>query len=345
MQNAHIAASNLTNASLTFTNISFTNIIGGTNLKGVSLATANLTEAKLFHANLSEALDVPSFILSPSAPAQSENLNLLKTLQTTSKDLTHMSEGDEPYQIFLWDIATKGEFSFERLLVSMGVLTPVNPEDFFNNISFQNLNDIQQLAEAYNNLLSNIQSHINNIEIYQLTTESLENSCSIMLYIILARVKSGDWLGISTIVDLGEQGSTSPQFYIQDNSIDKPENIELVQILNNITPEINKLLPDSEATEGLVWEIGKNRELLFQNLLISTQHLTIDEYQEDFFQQYRYDEDEEEYIQRQAVVDLVEENLTNLRLYRLGATNLDFYLMGEAENGDWIGIRTEVTWT
>ncbi|MGB6295222.1 MAG: nuclease A inhibitor family protein [Rivularia sp. (in: cyanobacteria)] len=38
-------------------------------------------------------------------------------------------------------------------------------------------------------------------------------------------------------------------------------------------------------------------------------------------------------------------SLKNLRLYRLGASRLEFYLMGEAENGDWIGIRTEVTWT
>ncbi|BAY82420.1 pentapeptide repeat protein [Calothrix parasitica NIES-267] len=345
LQNARIAANNLTNASLIDANLSFANLIGGTRLKGVSLATVNLTGTKLFHADLSEALDIPSFILSPSAPAQSENINLLKTLQTTSKDLTHMSEGDEPYQIFLWDIATKGEFTFERLLLSMGVLTPVNTEDFFTNISYQNLNDTKELAEAYNHLLSNIQSHINDIELYELTTESLQNSCSIMLYIILARIKSGDWLGISTIVDFGEQGNSSPIFCIQDNATEKSENIELVRKLNDITTEINALLPDSEATDSLVWEIGENREFVFHNLLMSTKHLTIDEYREDFFQQYRYDEHEEEYIQRQAVADLVKGNLINLRLYRLGATNLDFYLMGEAENGDWIGIRTEVTWT
>ena len=344
LQEVDLSVANMTNTDMINANLSFANL-NKANLKGVSLATVNLTGAKLFHADLSQALDVPNFILSLSAPAQSENLNLLKTLQTTSKDLTHRSEADEPYQIFLWDIPTKGEFTFERLLLSMGVLKPVNTEDFFRNISNPNLNDTEQLAKAYNHLLLNIQSYINNVELYELRTESLTDSSSVMLYVMLARIKTGDWLGISTIVDLGEQGSSSPTFCIHDNATEKPQNAELVQILNNITTEINTLLPRSEATEGLVWEIGENREFVFQNLLMSTEHLTIDEYEEYFFQQDYEHEEDDEYIQRQRLANLVEENLKNLRLYRLGASRLDFYLMGEAENGDWIGIRTEVTWT
>lgn len=341
LKNAHLNAANMTNANLDAANLSFTNL-KRTNFKNVNLSTVNLNGAKLSHADVSEALGIPDSKLSFSSPLPQANSALINELRETAAGLFHNSEGGHPYEIFLWDVATKGKFSFESLLLSIGNLKAIDINDFFINISNTNLNDTEKLARAYNYLLTQIQSHINNVELYELRTESLENSSSVMLYILLANTKSGDWLGISTIANFGQQGKSSSFFRVKDNAINKSQNIELVQILNNITSEINYLLPRSEATEGLVWEMGENREFVFQNLLISTKHLTIDEYREDFFQQ---ECDDDVFGPRQSLADVVETNLTNLSLYRLGASRIDFYLMGEAENKDWIGIRTEVTWT
>ena len=47
----------------------------------------------------------------------------------------------------------------------------------------------------------------------------------------------------------------------------------------------------------------------------------------------------------QAVVQLLQDNLTDLRVLRVGRINMDVYVLGRASSGNWLGLRTRVVET
>jgi hypothetical protein len=47
----------------------------------------------------------------------------------------------------------------------------------------------------------------------------------------------------------------------------------------------------------------------------------------------------------QTLVQLVRDNLTDLRVFRIGRINMDVYVVGRAPSGNWLGLRTQIVET
>lgn len=47
----------------------------------------------------------------------------------------------------------------------------------------------------------------------------------------------------------------------------------------------------------------------------------------------------------QALVKLLEENLDDLKVYRIGEINIPVYIIGRVESGNWLGLSTRVVET
>ena len=47
----------------------------------------------------------------------------------------------------------------------------------------------------------------------------------------------------------------------------------------------------------------------------------------------------------QTLVQLLRDNLTDLRVFRLGRINMDVYVVGRAPSGNWLGLRTQIVET
>ena len=49
--------------------------------------------------------------------------------------------------------------------------------------------------------------------------------------------------------------------------------------------------------------------------------------------------------QYQALVKLLKERLTDLKVYRVGSVNLTVFIVGKDQAGDWVGLSTQVVET
>ena len=59
-----------------------------------------------------------------------------------------------------------------------------------------------------------------------------------------------------------------------------------------------------------------------------------------------HDEEEQETVQRfQNLVSVLKQNLSQLQVYRIGSTNIDAYIVGVAQSGDWAGLSTKLVET
>jgi hypothetical protein len=47
----------------------------------------------------------------------------------------------------------------------------------------------------------------------------------------------------------------------------------------------------------------------------------------------------------QSLVRLLEENLKDVRVYRVGAINIGVYVVGRSDEGNWLGVSTRVVET
>ena len=47
----------------------------------------------------------------------------------------------------------------------------------------------------------------------------------------------------------------------------------------------------------------------------------------------------------QALVKLLKERLTNLKVYRVGSVNITVFILGKDQGGDWVGLATQVVET
>ncbi len=59
-----------------------------------------------------------------------------------------------------------------------------------------------------------------------------------------------------------------------------------------------------------------------------------------------HDEEERETVKRfQNLVSTLKQNLSQLQVYRVGSTNIDAYIVGVAQSGDWAGLSTKLVET
>jgi hypothetical protein len=59
-----------------------------------------------------------------------------------------------------------------------------------------------------------------------------------------------------------------------------------------------------------------------------------------------HDQEERETVQRfQNLVSVLKQNLSQLQVYRVGNTNIDAYIVGVADGGEWAGLSTKLVET
>ena len=59
-----------------------------------------------------------------------------------------------------------------------------------------------------------------------------------------------------------------------------------------------------------------------------------------------HDEEERETVQRfQNLVSVLKQNLSQLQVYRVGNTNIDAYIVGVTDGGEWAGLSTKLVET
>jgi uncharacterized protein YjbI with pentapeptide repeats len=372
LQNIDLSSANLNNANLILANLSGANL-SGANLSGAKLAQANFTNANLtdvnlinarigrtnfssanfqgvqfdgacfFNANLVDTINLHPSILSTSLiPLNHPDTHLLNEICNVTEELTCGSEKDDPYAVFIWNVTSKGEFTLEKLLRTMAYLIPTSIDNL-QRVS----PDTDKLTKAYQILLSAIEGELRDVELWQLETESIGDVSYIRPCIIIGRTFNGDWLGVTTQVmsALQIEIKTDEKFYVNDRATVKLDNQKLISILDRVLPEANKLLPDSEATERIIWSLTESRNDMLQNLLLLTKHFGVKDIRGGEYLFQRTDVEDNEVDRRESFAKLVIDNLDDVRVYFIGGCNVDIYLLGKTKNQDWIGIRTGVTWT
>jgi predicted nucleic acid-binding Zn-ribbon protein len=59
-----------------------------------------------------------------------------------------------------------------------------------------------------------------------------------------------------------------------------------------------------------------------------------------------HDQEERETVKRfQNLVSVLKQNLSQLQVYRVGKTNIDAYIVGVTDGGEWAGLSTQVVET
>ncbi|MBU7585871.1 MAG: nuclease A inhibitor family protein [Nostoc sp. TH1S01] len=131
---------------------------------------------------------------------------------------------------------------------------------------------------------------------------------------------------------------------------------------NNVTQKLkqtsNSLLMMSESEypfEVIFWSGEGQQTLTNQKLLQLTGHpleTPVETVELDYFFRNSaeakewHDEIQKQDVQKfQALVKTLKENLTDIKVYRLGTINIDVYILGKTVSGDLAGISTKVVET
>jgi uncharacterized protein YjbI with pentapeptide repeats len=355
LSQSQLIGANLAGANLTQANLSQANLLGanlaGAKLQNSILRDANLTDAilggaDLIGANLSNAdltgtelYRVTTLTPSPNNP----NQELLSQLREACTDLTYGSESNYPYEVFLWETDSLGDFNLEELLKIFGSIRELSSDEFCSE-NLDNLEWLMPIADnasllkknkeviqAFRTLLAPLEGYLTNIQILRLAVPEQN------FYIVLGNTPSGDWFGMSTQASssLEQQHYSSQVFRVKDLAVAKSDNQELILVVENAIAGVRF---SSEYLDCFVWEIAEQRSALIHNLLDTVRITTTNEVKCIFG--FEEDEDDSESSEGQAN-RLVMENLSSLRLYRLNEGEIDLYFVGQTKNGDWIGFRTK----
>ena len=104
LNDAELEAANLSNAILTNTNLSY----------------PNLTDADVTGSNIEAALNLASHHTFLIDESKNKNTELLIELRNLTRGFSHSynSEGSSDYDIFLWDTASRGDFTVLKVIKS-----------------------------------------------------------------------------------------------------------------------------------------------------------------------------------------------------------------------------------
>lgn len=136
---ADLIEANLTKANLTNSNLYLANLtdakLNNSILTNTDLKCTNLIGADLTGSNIEEAINVSS----PHLLVVDENKNNNSELVTELRELTrglynpHNTGDYYPIDVFMWDTASRGDFTLEKFLEAAGFLIEVDSIDFLEN--------------------------------------------------------------------------------------------------------------------------------------------------------------------------------------------------------------------
>jgi hypothetical protein len=329
---ADLKEANLRNAILTNTNLECTELIG----------------ADLTGSNIDAAINVSSPHLLVVDESKNNNTELVTELRELTRGLEnwHNTEGGEPIDVFMWDTASRGDFTLEKFLEAAGFLVKVDSIDFLEN---------KFPVEEFSLIVEKIKPYITvEREYYYLKIGigwiSYDDE---ILSILIGKTKTGDWFGVCPCLNIWSRGGRISLRRIEDNSSQKIEHASLVSILESLeTLEIFSEETLYPAGKGIAWEIAETRDNLVHNLLKSSCMMHFyDDYEDgDFGGEGFFGENDEdikkdypeEYKKNQRLSNIIKTRFKDIKIYWIGDGEIDVYIVGKIETGDWIGIRSRL---
>jgi len=347
LSEADLSGSNLFNADLTEANLRNA-ILTNTNLESTKLIGADLTGS-----NIDEAINVSSPHLLVVDEYKNNNTELITELRELTRGLynNHNTESSYPIDVFMWDTASRGDFTLEKFLEAASFLVKIDSIDFLDN-TFP--------VQEFIFILEQIQPYITvQREYYYLKIGLgwINEFDEGIVSILIGKTETGDWIGICPFLNI-ERGGREELGRIEDNSSKKIEHASLVSILENL--ETVKIF--SEETlyytfdlGGIAWEIAETRDNLLHNLLKSSNMIH-------FYDDYEYlpgeggffGEDWPEYKEVSyeeyrkillKISNIIKARFKDIKIYWIGDCEIDVYIVGKIDTGDWIGIRSRLCHT
>ena len=352
LSEADLLKANLTNANLSSANLSCANlnsaILRNAIITNTNLNYTDLIGADLIGANIDKAINVAShhfFLLD-------EYKNPHTKLVTELRDLTrgllnyHNSCGAYPYDIFLWDTASRGDFTFEKFLEAAGFLVEVDAIDLLEGKFY---------IEEFSFILQDIKQYINNRKYYycKLGGDFLYYDGDESKPILIGKTHLDDWIGICPTFDI-ERGGEDEFGGIIDKTYKKAEYTALKSALAQF--EESEIFSDNYewATEGISWAIAKTRDNLLHNLLkYSNMLLLYKDYEEvpgeggffgENYRLYKIDKSEtpKDYDKIITLSNIVKTKFKDIKVYWVSHGDVHIYIVGKVDTGDWIGIYNKL---
>ena len=346
LSEADLSGSNLFNADLKEANLKNA-ILTNTNLESTKLIGADLTGS-----NIDQAINVSSPHLLVVDESKNNNTELITELRELTRGLynNHNTECSYPIDVFMWDTASRGDFRLDKFLEAAGFLVKVDLIDFLDN-TFP--------VEEFSLIVEKIKPYITvEREYYYLKIGIgwINEFDEGIVSILIGKTKAGDWIGVCPFLNI-ERGGREELGRIEDNSSKKNEYASLISILENL--ETAKIF--SEETlyytfdlGGIAWEIAETRDNLLHNLLKSSNMMHFyDDYEDADFMGGFFEENNEDdrinypeiYEKHQRLSNIIKTRFKDIKIYWIGDTEIDVYIFGKIETGDWIGIRSRLCHT
>ncbi len=339
LNRANLKSANLSDADLSGSTLCHANLqeahLRNAILKETDLNDAELLGADLTGANIIEAFNVSSPHLLIVDEDENSEPELFKVIREASRGLynSHNSESSYPYDVFLWDVASRGNFTLEKFLEEIGLLVEVQPFDFIED---------KFPVKEYGILIKKIDTYLTNYKYYFLKVGLvwLDN----YVPLLIGNTLVGSWIGICPTFDIERYGKEC-HGRIED-SASLNDNSELLSVLEEVKANINFSKRWDYSLEHCTYEIAEIRAALLHNILIYSNIMIFEQEIESGFFGENDEYNDARYAQRiQIFSDLVRSNLKNIRVYLLSYIEIYVYLVGQTENGDWIGIHTKWTQT
>lgn len=284
------------------------------------------------------------------------NAELIVKLEAAVDGLLYPSESDFPFGTFVWEVAEQQEFRVGKLfnLISKDInyfLQHCKKEETWKSYSPYLVNPkqvTQELGQNYQDFIDFLRSYTTNLQLDQIsfsapnTHELGINEC------FIGNTLDGDWIGIARELDLGNAGASNDKFLLKTPTQLSKNTLKLLSELEIATKKLKYIgqsqyhtFPPSPVfiDPKYVWEVAATREDVLEKLLDTTEIVRTFEF--DNFEDFGYEEEEKERFINLA--QLLHSRLTNLRKYVFFSCYI--YFVGDTQDGDVVGIWTQVTWT
>lgn len=304
------------------------------------LNRAELIGADLTGVDLTQALNVSTTYLLQIDEENNPHTELVNTIRNLTRGLrnSYGSDSSKPYDVFLWDVASRGDFTLEKFLKAIGLLVEIQLIDLL---------DSQFPIEEFSTLLNYIRPYLAEYKFYFLKAGRYWLDLDNGVPLLIGNTKTGDFIGVSPDIGI-DKGGWDTADRIEDRASAKSENQDLVAALTKASAEI-KLEYWGDYVDSFVWELAENKETLLENLFIANETMLVKnetvllrEFHRGFFgendEEFYLQENPEEMQKVRTLSDLIRANLKNLRVYWFNDGEIAFYLIGQTDDGDWLGI-------
>lgn len=126
-------------------------------------------------------------------------------------------------------------------------------------------------------------------------------------------------------------------------------NTDIIEILKQSSTGLLMTSESEYPFEVINW--GKC-ELTTQKILQITNHpqdSVVEQVELEYFfrniafaQEWHDEHQKQEIVKFQTLLDVLKDNLKEVKVYRIGSTSVDVYIIGEAANQDLVGLSTKV---